>query len=185
VVFSATAILRSSPAHHTSGSRSHHTKRLFNDVPFPSYRTTSLKLVKKKGMPIGMSWTAYGSHWGNNTHGTASQICSRLFTYRRCQNCFTFFLLTLKVCREQCGMLFTPEVLNDRSVVRETCAKKARLQNRGMDLVCAKSISFGLFAMSLRRATANDGSSQCHLSPTAASTRFRADYLFKIESKFR
>ena len=82
-------------------------------------------------------------------------------------------------------MLFTPEVLNDRAVVRETCAKKARLQNREMELVCAKSISFGLFAMSLRRATAYDGSSQYHLSPTAASIRFRADYLFKIESKFR
>ena len=81
------------------------------------------------------------------------KLFSTLFTCKRCQNCITFVLLTMKVCREQCKMLFTWEVLSNLAVMRETDATKATLSSErkpGIKLVCAKSISFGVSAMCVK-----------------------------------
>lgn len=81
------------------------------------------------------------------------KLFSTLFTCKRCQNCSTFVLLTMNVCREQCKMLSNWEVLSNLAVMRETDATKATLSSErkpGIKLVCAKSISFGVSAMCVK-----------------------------------
>lgn len=136
--------------HHTSISRPHQSKPLFNRAYFISNRTNSLRIVWKTDMNIGMSWTAFGSHWGNSLHGKASQtfldiinlqkmpkLCHHIPIYMRSivQNAYLFRDLQWCHCHE-----------------RNWCKKSQMIRTKSRDrtwVVCTESISFGFSTMRL------------------------------------